>query len=62
MRHAPAIVLALVPQIAAWGKTQIDGALHAAGTDAAVAGVVAKLGQQLGVARVEPAGPPFVSG
>ena len=30
-RHAPAIILALVPQIAAWGKTQIDGALHAAG-------------------------------
>jgi adenine/guanine/hypoxanthine permease len=46
MRHAPAIILALVPQIAAWGKTQIDGALHAAGTDAAVAGVVAKLGDQ----------------
>jgi AGZA family xanthine/uracil permease-like MFS transporter len=34
MRHAPAIVLALVPQIAAWGKTQIDGALNAAGTSA----------------------------
>ncbi len=46
MRHAPAIVLALVPQIAAWGKTQIDGALHAAGTDAAVAGVMDKLGDQ----------------
>ena len=30
--HAPAIVLALVPQIAAWGKTQIDNALGAAGT------------------------------
>jgi len=37
-RHAPAIVLALVPQIAAWGKTQIDGALGAAGTDAATLG------------------------
>src|ERR1700740_2177421 len=46
MRHAPAIVLALVPQIAAWGKTQIDGALAAAGTDAAVAGVMDKLGDQ----------------
>ncbi|HTR86713.1 MAG TPA: regulator, partial [Reyranella sp.] len=45
-RHAPAIVLALVPQIAAWGKTQIDGALHAAGTDASVAGVIDKLGDQ----------------
>jgi AGZA family xanthine/uracil permease-like MFS transporter len=38
-RHAPAIILALVPQIAAWGKVQIDGALHAAGTDAAVVGL-----------------------
>ena len=37
-RHAPAIILALVPQIAAWGKTQIDGALGAAGTNAAVVG------------------------
>jgi AGZA family xanthine/uracil permease-like MFS transporter len=45
-RHAPAIILALVPQIAAWGKTQIDGALHAAGTDAAVPGVLDKLGDQ----------------
>ena len=34
MRHAPAIVLALVPQIAAWGKLQIDSALGAAGTSA----------------------------
>jgi AGZA family xanthine/uracil permease-like MFS transporter len=33
-RHAPAIVLALVPQIAAWGKTQIDIALGVAGTSA----------------------------
>ena len=39
MRHAPAIVLALVPQIAAWGKTQIDGALGAAGTSAAAVGL-----------------------
>ncbi|HVT88603.1 MAG TPA: hypothetical protein VHD56_07115 [Tepidisphaeraceae bacterium] len=29
-RHAPAIVLALVPSLAAWGKTQIDNALSAA--------------------------------
>jgi len=43
-RHAPAIVLALLPQIAAWGKVQIDGALGAAGTDAATVGL-AKLGQ-----------------
>ena len=38
-RHAPAIVLALVPQIAAWGKTQIDGALGAAGTSAEALGM-----------------------
>jgi AGZA family xanthine/uracil permease-like MFS transporter len=44
-RHAPAIILALVPQIAAWGKTQIDGALGAAGTNAAAIGFD-KLGNQ----------------
>jgi AGZA family xanthine/uracil permease-like MFS transporter len=44
-RHAPAVVLALVPQIAAWGKNQIDGALHAAGTDISVIGFD-KLAQQ----------------
>jgi AGZA family xanthine/uracil permease-like MFS transporter len=38
-RHAPAIVLALMPQIAAWGKTQIDGALATAGTSAAQIGL-----------------------
>jgi AGZA family xanthine/uracil permease-like MFS transporter len=37
-RHAPAIVLALLPQLAAWGKTQIDNALGAAGTSAATVG------------------------
>ena len=37
-RHAPAIVLALLPQIAAWGKTQIDNALGAAGTSASAVG------------------------
>jgi AGZA family xanthine/uracil permease-like MFS transporter len=37
--HAPAIVLALVPQIAAWGKTQIDNALGAAGTSADAVGI-----------------------
>jgi AGZA family xanthine/uracil permease-like MFS transporter len=30
-RHAPAIVLALVPSLAAWGKTMIDNAFSAAG-------------------------------
>jgi adenine/guanine/hypoxanthine permease len=38
-RHAPAIVLALLPQIAAWGKTQIDNALGAAGTSASALGL-----------------------
>ena len=33
-KHAPAVVLALMPNIAAWGQTQIDGALNAAGTSA----------------------------
>lgn len=32
-RHAPAIVLALVPNIAEWAKTQVDGALAAAGVN-----------------------------
>jgi adenine/guanine/hypoxanthine permease len=31
MKHAPAIVLGLVPHLAAWAKTLIDGALGAAG-------------------------------
>ena len=42
--HAPAVVLALVPQVAAWGKLQIDSALGAAGTNAAAVGFD-KLGQ-----------------
>src|SRR4029453_2772765 len=36
--HAPAIILALVPHLAAWGKLQIDGALHAAGTSVSAVG------------------------
>src|SRR6476659_8285823 len=42
--HAPAIVLALIPNIAAWGKLMIDSALGAAGTNAATVGLD-KLGQ-----------------
>jgi AGZA family xanthine/uracil permease-like MFS transporter len=42
--HAPAIVLALVPHLAAWCKVQLDGALTAAGTSAAQVGFD-KLGQ-----------------
>ncbi|HKO34036.1 MAG TPA: regulator, partial [Candidatus Limnocylindria bacterium] len=37
--HAPAIVLALVPHLAAWGKLQIDNVLGAAGTTAAAVGL-----------------------
>jgi AGZA family xanthine/uracil permease-like MFS transporter len=43
-RHAPAIVLALTPHLAGWAKNQIDGALGAAGTNAAAVGFD-KLGQ-----------------
>lgn len=42
--HAPAIVLALMPHLAAWGKLQIDNALGAAGTSAMAVGLD-KLGQ-----------------
>lgn len=31
--HAPAIILAIVPHLAAWGKGQVDGALTAAGVN-----------------------------
>ena len=37
--HAPAVVLAIIPNIAEWAKTQIDGALAAAGTSVAQLGV-----------------------
>jgi len=36
--HAPAIVLALTPHLAAWAKTLMDGALVVAGTSAATLG------------------------
>src|ERR1700709_1197142 len=36
--HAPAIALALTPHLAAWCKTLMDGALGAAGTNAAAVG------------------------
>jgi AGZA family xanthine/uracil permease-like MFS transporter len=42
--HAPAIVLALTPHLAAWGKLLIDNALGAAGTSAKAVGLD-KLGQ-----------------
>src|SRR5262249_50940697 len=37
--HAPAIVLALTPHLAAWGKLQVDNALGAAGTSADAIGI-----------------------
>jgi AGZA family xanthine/uracil permease-like MFS transporter len=45
--HAPAIVLALTPHLAAWGKTLVDGALTAAGTSAEAVGL-----DKLGMAGV----------
>ena len=42
--HAPAIILALTPHLAAWGKLQIDNSLGAAGTNAHAVGLD-KLGQ-----------------
>ncbi len=37
-KHAPAVVLAIIPNIAEWAKINIDGALNAAGTSAAAIG------------------------
>ena len=42
-RHAPAIILAILPNVAAWAQTLIDGVLGAAGTSAEQVGM-AKLG------------------
>lgn len=42
--HAPAVVLALTPHLAAWGKMLIDNSLGAAGTSVAAVGLD-KLGQ-----------------
>src|SRR6188768_1968297 len=39
VKHAPAVVLALTPHLAAWGKLQIDNALGAAGTNAHAVGL-----------------------
>ena len=38
-RHAPAVILAMLPNIASWAQNQIDGALSAAGTSAAQVGL-----------------------
>ena len=45
-RHAPAVVLAILPNVAAWAQTTIDGVLGAAGTSA----------EQLGMAKLGAAG------
>ena len=37
-RHAPAVILAMLPNIASWAQNQVDGALSAAGTSAAQVG------------------------
>jgi len=37
--HAPAIILSLVPHLAAWAKTLIDGAINSAGTSVAEIGL-----------------------
>src|SRR5207344_1793229 len=37
--HAPAIILALTPHLAAWGKLQIDNSLGAAGTNVGAIGL-----------------------
>jgi adenine/guanine/hypoxanthine permease len=39
--HAPAVVLALIPNLASWAQTQVDGALNAAGTSAEKVGMAA---------------------
>ena len=37
-RHAPAVILAMLPNIASWAQNQVDGALAAAGTSAVQVG------------------------
>ena len=39
VRHAPAVILAMLPNIASWAQSQIDGALAAAGTSASQVGL-----------------------
>ena len=45
--HAPAVVLAIIPNVAAWGHLQVDSALNAAGTSAATVGLGALGGSGL---------------
>ncbi len=39
--HAPAVIFALIPNIASWGQVLVDGALNAAGTSAEKVGMTA---------------------
>ena len=45
--HAPAVVLAIIPNVAAWGHLQVDSALNAAGTSATAVGMGALAGSGL---------------
>jgi adenine/guanine/hypoxanthine permease len=42
--HAPAVIFALIPNIASWGHVLVDGALNAAGTSAEKVGMAALAG------------------
>jgi AGZA family xanthine/uracil permease-like MFS transporter len=45
--HAPAVVLAIIPNVAAWGHLQVDSALNAAGVSAASVGAAKLAGSGL---------------
>ncbi len=45
--HAPAVILAIIPNLAAWAQTLVDGALNAAGTSAEKVGMQALAGSGL---------------
>ncbi|HUJ87684.1 MAG TPA: hypothetical protein VLX30_12605 [Burkholderiales bacterium] len=46
-KHAPAVVLAIIPNVAAWGQLQVDSALNAAGTSAGQLGMAKLAGSGL---------------
>lgn len=55
-RHAPAVIIALLPWFAQWAKQQVDGALTAAGTNAVQVGIDKLAGQNVlynGMAALE---------
>src|SRR5262245_21580405 len=51
--HAPAVIFAVIPNLASWGHTLVDGALAAAGTSAAKVGLAALAGTGLVYAGME---------